>query len=390
MSEKKEENVFYKSRKYKAFNDGQVVLYKGEVVQVFLEPSSPGFCTIVFVKKIENNILDPSYSHKKNLSGLTPLQIRSINNQLNELEIEELLKKFYEDNQVPADITNKLIFDKLNHTKGNTKVVMNSERNLELVQKLLKNKEETKSKIITKYLKFDFNKKKNPKPPFVEIANSFQIQDNSWEDDSDVKETTECQTSPECPVLFSEINKDGQFSRKKTGKDSFTLYISIVVPKNSTDLDKRVHSNECTYLRTVQIDGTCYLNATLNALIMSLPLRQLIFEEEERMVNSGMKCMTIKEMQQTWEPDSYSSEIVKKYFFSLICHLKRNGRIQDNDPVINNMALQIKKNYYTIYGKYPYSKIDIFDKNSLKDKSFNGGNSFLSLLEIIKTFNFNV
>jgi hypothetical protein len=356
-------STFKKTRDNRPLFDGQVVLYKGEVVQLFLEKYSKK-CKIVLVKNIENDISETDNYIKK--SGGLPIQtVRRINNELNELEIQELINKFYGDNQEPVNITDTRVFEKLIHTKGNTKqsmVVMNQDRNEELVQKLLKKTD-------------------------AKIAESFQIEDNSWRIVPERIDMTDCQTSLECPVLFSDVNQQGLFARKKKEgkeKDSFTIYISIRVPKD--ELNVHVHSNECTYLRTVQIDGTCYLNAVINSFIMSLPLRQLIFEEEQIISETGMIHMTMEDMKKNHPVVPYSSDIVKKHFFSIIDHFKRKGRIVDNSSVINNLALQIKRNYYTIRDIYPFINLDGYEELSKTDNSPESGNSLLSLLEIIKTF----
>ena len=339
-----------------------MVLYRGELVQLFLEKESKK-CTIVLVKNIENDISDPVV-YKNNTRGLSNHTIRRINNELNEMEIIHLLQKFYRDKQEPVDITDTRVFEKLIHTKKDSKqsmVVMNQDRNEELVKKLLK-KADTKT------------------------ASSFKIEDNSWRIVPESIQTTDCQKSLDdlCPVLFSDINREGLFGRKETEKNSFTVYISIRVPKD--EINVHVHSNECTYLRTVQIGGTCYLNAVLNSFIMSLPLRQLIFEEEERLVDSGMKVMTMGEMKQTQEVVYYSSDRVKTYFFSIVDHLINKGRIVDNSSVIINLALQIKRNYYTIQDVYPFVRSTAWEEKSKTDNSPEAGYPLLSLLEIIKTF----
>jgi len=123
----------------------------------------------------------------------------------------------------------------------------------------------------------------------------------------------------------------------------------------------------------------------LNSFIMSLPLRKLIFDEEQRLADAGMTFLTLEEMKMRKEAVPYSSELVKQYFFSIVHHLKHKGRIMDNSPVINNLALQIKRNYYTIYDLYKYKK-DQYEKYSKIDRDHTGGDSDLSLLEIIKTF----
>jgi hypothetical protein len=94
----------------------------------------------------------------------------------------------------------------------------------------------------------------------------------------------------------------------------------------------------------------------------------------------------MEEMKKNHPVVPYSSDIVKKHFFSIIDHFKRKGRIVDNSSVINNLALQIKRNYFTIQDYYPFIKSVNYEELSKTDNSPESGNSLLSLLEIIKTF----